>query len=126
MIFHSYFGGDTAGWGHPRVETQYYRNFRIFTVPDVDNGASSDPSDGDQSALLPEIRIDDCHPPGDMRDFAFTDVSASSPHMRAIACIAEWNVTRGVAAGAYRPAHTVTRAQMATFLARVIAASDAP
>ena len=31
LIFQSYFGGDEPSWGHPRVETQYYRDVRIFT-----------------------------------------------------------------------------------------------
>lgn len=50
----------------------------------------------------------------------FTDVTAGSTHAQAIGCLAGWGVTTGVTATSYDPSGTVTRAQMASFLARWI------
>lgn len=49
----------------------------------------------------------------------FADVPASNPHAAAIACIMSWEITVGVAPGIYGPGRTVTRGQMASFLARL-------
>ena len=48
----------------------------------------------------------------------FDDVPADSAHAAGIACMAALGITRGTASGTFSPAETVTRAQMATFLAR--------
>ncbi len=48
----------------------------------------------------------------------FDDVAAGSTHAESIGCIAALGITRGTAAGMFSPSDTVTRAQMATFLAR--------
>ena len=48
----------------------------------------------------------------------FDDVPADSAHAAGIACMAALGIARGTAAGAFSPSETVTRAQMATFLAR--------
>ena len=48
----------------------------------------------------------------------FDDVPADSTHAAGIGCIAALGITRGTAAGTFSPSDTLTRAQMATFLAR--------
>lgn len=48
----------------------------------------------------------------------FDDVAAGSTHAESIGCLAALGITRGTAAGMFSPSATVTRAQMATFLAR--------
>ena len=48
----------------------------------------------------------------------FDDVPADSAHAAGIACMASLRITRGTASGTFSPSDTVTRAQMATFLAR--------
>jgi hypothetical protein len=61
-------------------------------------------------------------PPGEVPPAGFVDVPSSSTHFAAIECLAWWEITRGVDAAntRYAPGASVTRAQMATFMARVI------
>ncbi|MEX0658959.1 MAG: SpoIID/LytB domain-containing protein [Egibacteraceae bacterium] len=54
------------------------------------------------------------------RDHGFTDVPASSPHRDAINAVAARGITAGCAADRYCPRDAVTRAQMASFLARAL------
>lgn len=58
-----------------------------------------------------ELDIDPDADPG------FPDVVAGTTHAGAIAAIREFGVTQGLADGTFNPTGTVTRAQMATFLA---------
>ncbi len=53
---------------------------------------------------------------------AFTDVAADSPHRRAIDCVAHRGIAQGTSLGRFSPDGTVTRAQMASFVARMITA----
>jgi len=50
----------------------------------------------------------------------FPDVSASNVHVRAIDCVASVGITSGLRDGTFNPSGTVTRAQMATFLANIV------
>jgi hypothetical protein len=50
----------------------------------------------------------------------FTDVRADSTHAGAIAALADDGITEGCGRGRFCPYETVTRAQMATFLARAV------
>ena len=50
----------------------------------------------------------------------FTDVDPDSVHSAAIGALAAANITAGCAAGKYCPGRSVTRGQMATFLARAL------
>lgn len=50
----------------------------------------------------------------------FTDVDPSSVHARAVDCVAWLRFASGSAPGLFAPGSPVTRAQMATFLARVL------
>ena len=55
----------------------------------------------------------------------FVDVDAAGTHGPAIGCLVAYAVTQGVTADTYQPASTVTRAQMATFLVRLLATAGA-
>jgi hypothetical protein len=54
----------------------------------------------------------------------FGDVPATSAHRTAVACMAGWGVARGHADGTFRPRNDVSRAQVATFLHRLLVATD--
>lgn len=57
--------------------------------------------------------------PAGLPSSGFTD-TAGNVHSHAIDCIVGWGITHGVAADRYAPARSVTRAQMASFMARLI------
>lgn len=50
----------------------------------------------------------------------FPDVSSNNVHRQSVDCVASIGVTRGLADGTFNPQGTVTRAQMATFLANIV------
>jgi hypothetical protein len=52
----------------------------------------------------------------------FTDVPADNVHAAAVDCVAWYGIAHGLSATSYHPAGQVTRAQMASFLARLIEA----
>ncbi|HSK22728.1 MAG TPA: S8 family serine peptidase [Egicoccus sp.] len=56
----------------------------------------------------------------------FSDVSIQGTHGYNIACIAYWGVAEGVGGGRFAPGRDVTRGQMASFLARILAIADDP
>ena len=90
-----------------------------FTVVATNSAGNSEPSSPVTSTLtlirqLEEIGVD-CtvaqpHP--------FTDVVTNSYAYGPVGCIYNLGVTKGISPTEYGPANTVTRAQMATFLAR--------
>jgi hypothetical protein len=52
------------------------------------------------------------------------DVSSANVHGAAIECVVWWAIANGVTANQYAPSATVTRAQMASFIARMIDGSN--
>ena len=72
-------------------------------------------------AAVPEARstASACTFDGGFED-GFADVASSNPHEANVDCIVYWQVTTGMRPGVYAPAGTVTRGQMASFLARFI------
>jgi hypothetical protein len=62
--------------------------------------------------------------PTSLQRASFHDVAAASTHADAIGCMASWGVARGQADGTYRPNSEVTRAQVATFLYRLLEIAD--
>jgi hypothetical protein len=68
---------------------------------------------------------DDSCPPGILPS-RFFDVLDESTHVAAIDCVLHWRVALGTSSERYAPATAVTRAQMATFLARLVTASGTP
>jgi SpoIID/LytB domain protein len=67
--------------------------------------------------------IDTACPPSEVPGGAFGDVPAESPHRRAVDCVAWHEIALGTGNGLFSPAGTVTREQMASFVARMITAA---
>lgn len=63
--------------------------------------------------------------PGGILPSRFLDVFDDGAHTAAIDCVYFWDITRGTAPERFSPAGASTRGQMASFLARVVRASDA-
>jgi hypothetical protein len=59
-------------------------------------------------------------PPDQVPEDGFGDVTTDNRHEAAIDCVAWYGVTTGTTANAYGPANPVPRAQMASFIARLI------
>jgi hypothetical protein len=84
----------------------------------------SDPNRGHSSALFvyaplppaPRTVAAAC-PSGQVPSAGFRDIGGNT-HATAIDCLAWWDVTQGLTPTSYGPAGTVTRQQMASFLAR--------
>lgn len=53
----------------------------------------------------------------------FSDVARTSTHVRSIDCIAVYGITSGIDADRFAPRRTITRAEMAAFLERLLVAS---
>jgi hypothetical protein len=85
------------------------------------NAGSSQPVLTITTGPIPEPRsiAPACTFPGGFED-GFTDVPSTNAHEPAIDCIVYWEITTGVRPGIYDPRRGVTRAQMASFLARFI------
>ena len=78
------------------------------------------------SGPLPAARsIDGACPPGRVPPSGITDVPTTSPHRRAVDCSAWWGLTQPVG-GIYNPARSATRAQMASFIARLVDQTATP
>ena len=56
----------------------------------------------------------------------FTDVGPADTHAAAIDCLVAWSITAGLDAQRFGPDRAVTRAQMATFLARLLRSAGDP
>ena len=80
----------------------------------------ADPADPAEPAALAYA----CPPP--LPENTFDDVHLDGVHTAAIECLFTWGITSGVDGTRYDPSGTVTRAQMATFLANLMARTDAP
>jgi SpoIID/LytB domain protein len=64
--------------------------------------------------------VDDSCPEGAVPSAGFTDVPPDNLHGHQIDCMAWWGVTTGATATTFRPGGSVTRAQQAAMLARMI------
>jgi hypothetical protein len=65
---------------------------------------------------------DDACPAGQVPAQRFSDVPAQDTHALAIRCMDWWDVAGGFTDGTFRPVGPVTRAQMASFVARAVVA----
>lgn len=74
------------------------------------------------AATLAGRSIDDACPSSVPED-GFDDVPESNVHERAIDCVVAWKVASGTSSSTYAPKRRVNRAQMASFIARLIVAS---
>jgi polyhydroxybutyrate depolymerase len=61
---------------------------------------------------------------GSVPSAPFRDVPPASAHAASIDCLVWWGITAGTAARAYQPEREITRAQMATMLARLLDQTD--
>ncbi len=75
------------------------------------------------SAVLADARAVDDSCPASTPPAAFSDVPSSSSHAATIDCVVHWKVAQGTGSGRYTPAGGVNRAQMATFISRLITES---
>ncbi len=74
------------------------------------------------AAVAPYARpTDDSCPSGAVPAHRFVDVAAGSTHGPSIACALWWQVATGVSATTFEPGRDVTRGQMASFVARLVA-----
>jgi beta-lactamase superfamily II metal-dependent hydrolase len=64
--------------------------------------------------------LDDSCPPGQIQEDGFGDVPQESAHEAAVDCVVHWQVANGRTNTSYDPLTSVTRAQMASFIARLI------
>ena len=64
--------------------------------------------------------VDDACPADVVQEDGFADVPQSSGHEAAVDCVVHWQVAQGRTATSYGPAAAVDRAQMATFLVRLV------
>lgn len=64
--------------------------------------------------------IDQACPESEVPEARFTDVSEANVHARAVDCIAWWTLTTGRSAERFAPGGQVTRAQMASLVARLL------
>lgn len=85
-------------------------------APVVDRAPSAFDGSG---ARLPDDSCPDAAVPAQR----FTDVPVGGAHHATVSCSVWWELTRGTTATTYSPARGVTRAQMATFLARLVNAA---
>jgi len=67
--------------------------------------------------------IDNACPPGQIPDAGFTDVPDGNVHKPAINCMAFYGIANGRSSTEYAPSVGVNRAQMASFIARLIASA---
>lgn len=68
---------------------------------------------------------DDSCPAGQVPEDGFSDVPESNVHEAAIDCLGWWAVANGTSATTYSPAAPVSRAQMASFIVRMVEESGA-
>ena len=83
-------------------------------------GANEPPAGPITFAVRKAEGIADACPPGRSAPVYFRDIDMSQPHFEAIACMVAWGITHGRAATEYAPAADVSRAQMASLLARLL------
>lgn len=70
--------------------------------------------------------VRDACPPGDVPSAGFSDVPPTGVHSPAIDCVVWWEVAKGTSGSTYAPSAAVNRAQMASFIARVLDVSGRP
>lgn len=89
-------------------------------VPELDGHVASG-GELDALAFLRELERPVCTE--ELATALFLDVLPGSAHAVNVDCVAAYGVARGVETERYAPAATVTRGQMATFLARMVRAA---
>lgn len=87
--------------------------------------SSAPPSSSPAPAPAPATVRSTSHacPSGSVPPAHFTDVSPGDTHGADVACVAWWGVADGTGPTTYSPTRQLTRAQMAAFVARLVAAA---
>lgn len=75
-------------------------------------------------AAAAPVDIGQACPAAEVPETDFADIDAEDPHRQSVACAAWWQIAVGTGADAFSPRKAVTRAQMATFIARAIEQSS--
>src|SRR4051812_45952342 len=76
-------------------------------------------------AATPTARaVDDSCPAGGVPEDGFADVPQGAPHEDTIDCVVWWKVANGTGLTTYNPSGQVSRAQMASFIARMVDATS--
>lgn len=106
--------GDYAGEDAPGFEE---------AADEVEEGVEG----GDGAAEGDEANLNVGHacPPDQVPDAGYHDVGEGSVHALTVDCAVWWGVAEGADDEHYRPDGSVTRSQMAAFVARLLRASDA-
>jgi hypothetical protein len=107
--------------GQPYCVSQGQRRMKILPVY-IENG-------GLRIGGAPPVRavaraIDDSCPSGSVPPSGFNDVPSGNVHHDAIDCMVWWGVANGTSPQTYNPSGQVNRAQMASFIARMIDATS--
>jgi len=76
-------------------------------------------------AVEPRDTGDAC-PEGSIPDAGYLDVDPASIHSGAVDCVTWWGIAAGTGDRRFAPARSVTRAQMASFVARMLEVSGVP
>ena len=121
-------------WDHP--EEGLLELSEAYDACNRDRGATTEPGGTDcrdQSLMNPvvfaapepepEPEPAAACPEGEVPAAGFVDVVATSVHAPAIDCIAWYGITVGTTADTYEPGGTMTRAQKASFVARMLTAA---
>lgn len=87
--------------------------------PQPTNSASEEPDPQTDPTPAPTEGSPAC-PAGAVPDGGFRDVADDNIHKQAIDCVTWWGIARGISSERYAPSITVTRAQMASFIAQLI------
>ena len=121
-------GTDTIAFADDRTVSQVALGGQMRTLfqasASVDSLTYGPDTDQGWLPLVAAARpIDAACPRGSVTSAGFVDVGPTSTHGRAIDCVAWWNVAQGTSTSTYAPAASVTRGQMATFIARTITRS---
>lgn len=110
--------------GDITVTTAGVETFRVATSQGSSQDFVMDEADGSGGATPPGARaINDSCPDGEVPDAGFTDVPSDGTHADTIDCVAWWEVAEGTGDSRYSPARDVSRAQMASFIARMVSES---
>jgi subtilisin family serine protease len=95
-----------------------------FGIVDAAAAAASARRSGPATGVAEPRSTADACPAGTVPPSGFGDISGSV-HRASVECVAWYGITRGRAPGAYAPNAGVTRAEMASFIARLVTASGA-
>jgi beta-lactamase superfamily II metal-dependent hydrolase len=87
---------------------------------ELDEGGGEPQPEPEPQPTAQARALDDSCPPEQIQEDGFADVPQESAHEAAVDCVMHWQVANGRSSSSYDPLTSVTRAQMASFIARLI------